>query len=161
MTSQPNWKFLANLGDDNPVDYGGFFIFKDSTGVYEDEAVLLQSPDDDDSPEGWKVYRFIIDKLKIVDDYLVPDNYDASWPHPLPQYDEWFNKDLISVAETMGLDEDELREAFTSDNPLERAQAYLAIGYYHGFDNLDSDPLNFETRSEVTKLLKQLGVKSR
>ncbi len=43
---QPKWKLLANLGDANPIDYGGYFVYRDETGVYRDEAEKLISPDE-------------------------------------------------------------------------------------------------------------------
>lgn len=80
MTNQPVWKLLANLGDVNPVDHGGLFVYQDLTGVYPEECEKLVSPAD----------------------------------------------------------------------PIERARAYESIGDYHGFDNLDSYPLIFSNRSDVT-----------
>ena len=43
---QPKWKLLANLGDANPIDYCGYFVYRDETGVYRDEAEKLISPDE-------------------------------------------------------------------------------------------------------------------
>lgn len=47
-TKQPDWKFIANLGDTHPITYGGYFIFIDETGVYPPKAELLQEPSDDE-----------------------------------------------------------------------------------------------------------------
>jgi hypothetical protein len=38
---------------------------------------------------------------------------------------------------------------FVSSEPGQRALAWQAIGEYHGWDNLDSDPLQFTSREEV------------
>ncbi len=50
-TKQPVWKFLANLGDRSYVDYGGLFVFEDTTGVYGFEMEKLEEPCDDDRCE--------------------------------------------------------------------------------------------------------------
>lgn len=47
-TPQPVWKFIANLGDANPIDHGGYFVYIDETGVYAPEAELLVEPSDDE-----------------------------------------------------------------------------------------------------------------
>lgn len=167
-TQQPEWKLIAQLGDENPVDHGGYFIYEDTTGVYDPEGEILLSPDDDDAPEGWTVYRFSLDRLKIVEEhteaepnvsrfYLVPFKYNENrdkwgtreWPHPISSYDEWFHKDLRGVASCCGYDLIELRQMFCSEDPRVRARAYQAVGDYHGFENLDSYPLHFKKRAEV------------
>lgn len=40
-TKQPRWKLVAQLGDVHPIDYGGYFVYRDTTGVYEEEAEVL------------------------------------------------------------------------------------------------------------------------
>ncbi len=144
MTRQPNWKLLANLGDANPIDYGGYFVHQDTTGAYTEEVEKLFVYED-----SWQVYRFPLDRLKIVQGYLVPLRYSPDWPEPLPRYDEWFHKDLDKVAESIGLSAQELKEQFCSDNPIIRARAYEAIGDYHGYENLDGYPLTFTNRKEI------------
>ena len=45
--SQTVWKFVTNLGDASPLDYGGLFVYIDETGVYppEMERVELENED--------------------------------------------------------------------------------------------------------------------
>lgn len=154
-TKQPIWKLLANLGDANPIDYGGYFVYTDETGVYPAEGEKLFAPLDSTelSDEEWTVYRFCLDRLKTVTDganvYLVPFECDETWPHPIASYDEWFHKNLNRVAESIGQTIEQLREAFCSEDPRVRAFAYEAIGEHFGFDNLDSYPLTFTSREEV------------
>ena len=50
--SQPVWSCIANLGDVNPIDYGGYFVYIDTTGVYPPEAELLIAPSDNDDDDG-------------------------------------------------------------------------------------------------------------
>src|ERR1039458_5750984 len=91
-------KLVAQLGDASPIDYGGYFIYEDDTGVYAPEGELLESPDTDETPEGWKVYRFSLDRLKQITQgenvYLVSFKYVETWPYPPSAYDEWFNRVL-------------------------------------------------------------------
>ncbi len=167
-TEQPVWKFIANLGDASPVDYGGYFIFKDETGVYTEEAELLESPDGDDSPIGWEIYRFVLDKCtygtidpvslefvpqtQVVPGGILSDNKfhpeHAAWWAGAP--DRWNPEGrLKSLAESCGYSEQDLIEMFCSDDPIERARAYREVGEYYGFDNLDSYPLRFHLREDV------------
>jgi len=148
-TRQPEWEFIANLGDASPLDYGGYFIYRDKTGVYEEEAELLIVDNEEDENSTYTIYRIMLERSKLVDGYLVPFKYDKSWSHPLERYDEWFHKDLGGVASSVGATKEELEKAFTSSNPLERAHAYREIGNYHGWENLDSYPLTELTRKDV------------
>jgi hypothetical protein len=144
--AQPKWELIANLGDVNPLEHGGYFIFRDKTGVYPEEAELLLVEDGD-----YTIYRFSLERLKMVKGFLVPLKYNKSWPYPVERYDEWFHEQLGDVAASIGTTKQELEKAFTSANPLERAHAYRAIGDYHGFENLDSYPLTHMPRAEVEK----------
>jgi cytochrome oxidase assembly protein ShyY1 len=97
----------------------------------------------------FQVHRFDIDRFKLVTDpknisatYLVPENYSPSWPHPIADYEVWFARDLEDVARSAGENPLVLATQFTSKDPKIRAGAYLAVGLYHGFDNLDDDPLD-------------------
>ena len=152
-TRQPTWKLIRNLGDKNPFDHGGYFIYQDETGVYPEEGEYLVEPEEEGGV--YTIYRFTVDKLKVVVheethiSYLVSDQYESGWSHPLHRYDEWFHEDLHKVAEVHGLDYKDLRDLFCSDDPLMRAEGYRAIGDYHGFLNLDAYPLTFTDREEV------------
>ena len=148
-TKQPKWKFLANLGDASPIDYGGYFVYIDETGVYAPEAEYLESPDQDEGGT-WTVYRFSLDKLKFDGLSLTPEALALpAFPYDANPYDEWFHKELEHVAIATGMDTDDLRALFCSDDPLQRGEAYQCIGMYFGFDNLDSYPLRFNSRDEV------------
>lgn len=50
-TAQPVWKFLDNLGDSSPIEYGGLFVYEDVLGVYGFEMEKLVKPCDDDRCE--------------------------------------------------------------------------------------------------------------
>lgn len=148
-TRQPEWEFIANLGDASPLDYGGYFIYRDKTGVYEEEAELLIVDNEEDENTTYTSYRIVLERGKLVDDYLVPFRYNPSWKYPVGRYDEWFHAGLEDVADSIGATKEELEQAFTSANPLERARAYRVVGDYHGWENLDSYPLTELTRKDV------------
>lgn len=153
-TKQPEWKLIANLGDASPLDYGGYFVYRDETGVYAEKAELLLLDDEGDEDSKYTIYRILLDPLKMVNGYLIPLEYDSSWPHPVEKYDEWFHKDLDSVASFAGSTKEDMEAALTSDDTLVRAEAYRAIGDYHGWNNLDDYPLTGLTRSEVEERYK-------
>ena len=64
-------------------------------------------------------------------------------------------KGLTDIASFTGMDEDELVAQFCSEDALQRAMAYRAVGDYHGFKNLDDYPLTMK-RGEVKKRYKGL-----
>ncbi len=148
--SQPIWSKVYSTDTEA--------LFVDTTGVYPPElehADELESEDGEDST--WYLYRFPLDRCKVVHGevsgkgYLVPYTYDAAtYPHPLPQYEEWFAKDLAGVASYVGSTRDDLVSALCCEDPATRAEAYSAIGSYHGFLNLDGYPLTL-TEAEFDK----------
>lgn len=229
--TQPKWKFVANLGDVSWADYGGLFVFRDLTGVYDPEMEYLEPPTDDhvcppdlageepedeseeveaesdsmeseesdfedfdrDPPESdfeeeeiaprkrdkwgtgdedrtcehYAAYRVPLERQKEVTvtsealaengeivatrtTYLVPMAYDETYPKPVSEYQEWFVKDLASIAATVGMDVADLRAALCSENILDLANAYRAIADHHGWHELDSYPLML-SRNDIEK----------
>ena len=157
MTNQPVWKLIANLGDVNPLDYGGLFVYVDETGVYPPEMERVEPLDDTSAVEStaWETHRAVLENLKTVEvdgrTLIIPARYDATWPHPIESYDEWFNRDLGQVAESIGADVTELRAFLCSDTPTTRAVAWRAIADYHGWENLDSYPNRYTDRAELER----------
>ena len=162
-TNQPDWQVIAQLGDASPVDYGGYWILRDRTGVYAPEGRYLVSPDDDGAPEGWQLYRFSLDRCKVVDGYLVPFGYDAAtYPHPVSAYEEWFADDLAGIAACCDYPggADGLRADLCAEDAIRRAWAYRAIGEYHGMGDLDHYPDTWQGetgREELETLLAKWG----
>jgi hypothetical protein len=153
-TEQPNWKLIGQLGDASPMEYGGYFIFEDTTGQYPPEAELLCIYDDGSEAIGAQVYRFCLDQCTYVNGVLSDNEFH-------PDYPAWFAQPedrrrerpqdttyLRNLARFEGRETGDLISLFTSDNPLLRAMAYRAVGEFHGFDNLDSYPLTL-TMEEV------------
>jgi len=145
MTRQPKWKFIANLGDMNPLEHGGYFIFEDETGVYEPEGELY-------FPDSGEAYRFILERMEIWGGHLIMFGFSAreDLPHPISSYIEWFDSHLEGVASFGGISTDELAHMFTSFDPTVRAHAYRMLGEYCGFINLDEYPLEL-SKSEAKK----------
>lgn len=170
MTTQPVWKFLANLGDANPLEYGGYFVFEDSTGVYEAEAEWYD-------PEDGQCYRFSLDQFVNTEYGLISSHiwdthlrmmagdklpYHKTLPYPITDYAnrEWFIKYLPDMqsafAEDSGIN---LVDKLCSNNPLDRAFVYREVGEYWGFDNLDNYPLDVtpkEARQRYSNNCKKL-----
>lgn len=160
--SQPKWKLIANLGDASPLEYGGYFIYEDETGVYPPEAELLEVLNEDEPDEDrlkYRVYRFILEQCTLTDGILSDNKY-----HPL--HPAWFAEPesertnrpqdttyLKNVADYIGSTLEEMQSMFCSNNPLDRATAYRAIGEYHGLENLDDYPLEL-TRTEAIERYK-------
>ena len=134
---QPKWRFVENLGDAQPVENGGFFVYRDTTGVYEVEK--LEEPSDDIKIE--KAKR-CLSRFKTLHDPVDQEGLLVT--------EEWFYKDLESVAAAMDTKKELLVAAFCSGDWDERAWAWRCVGDYHGYDNLDSSPSSL-TRSEVLK----------
>jgi hypothetical protein len=143
MTSnQPVWKLLDVLGDVNPIDHGGMLVYQDETGVYAPEAVVICAliKDYEDDPDRWIVYRFPLDRCTYVDGILSDNEFH-------PEHPAWFANALGAVAVRSGLRD--LTTLLCSADPIERAQAYQAIGDCHGFINLDHEPVTDLDRSEM------------
>lgn len=136
--AQPSWKLLY------ATDSHALYV--DETGKYEPELMVAQEVFDAPERENFVVFRFSLDRLKIVKGHLVPYEYDASWTHPVGSYDAWFAKDLKSIADSADTTKSGLVAAFTSADPHERAWAYEAVGGYHGFMNFDQYPENWSER---------------
>lgn len=153
MSAQPKWKCIASLGDVNPL-YGGYYVFKDETGVYTPEAeYVVDISGNDVGP--YHVYRFSLDRCTYVNGVLSDNPYH-------PDHAAWFAKPeseratrpqdttyLSNVGRCVGLSVETMIRRLTSDDPIQRAHAYRDIGEYHGFDNLDIYPLSL-TADEVS-----------
>src|SRR4051812_44552948 len=95
--SQPTWKLLGNLGDVNFIDYGGLFVYRDTTGVYDDEIELLVSEDQHEvEANKWTVYRFSIPKcaltVKPTPHGMAMDSHVLSDNKYHPECPAWFAK---------------------------------------------------------------------
>lgn len=152
-TNQPIWKLAGTIGDINPFDYSGGFVYIDTTGVYAPEMEWIEV--NEDRKTSWTVYRTILDRCELAqvngEPHLVPFGFASrtDLPYPIGSYVEWFDDSMHSVARCMGQDVNELVDEICSDEPMSRANAYLSLAQYHGWENFDSDPLQYSDRSEL------------
>lgn len=145
--SQPDWEFVANVGDVNPLDYGGLFIYRDRTGVYAPELERVE-PDSDADDCTYTVWRAVLENCTYVNGILSDNRFH-------PDYAVWFADDLDMLARFSDTTRAELVALFTSSDPRERARAWSIVGDYHGWENLDSYPLERMTRAELVERYKQ------
>jgi hypothetical protein len=166
--TQPKWKFVDNLGDAHPLEYGGIFLYVDETGEYPPELERLEPPCDDHRCEGaefawgtkasedeeheaacehYEVTRVVLEPLQEVRDedtmHLVDGRYKADWPHPVASYRPWFADDLASVADSAGAEVSELRTQLLAEDAKQRAYGYLMIAQHHGWGALGGEPRMF------------------
>lgn len=154
-TKQPIWKLIAQLGDAQPITYGGYWIYEDTTGVYDPEGELLISPEEWEKPQRWTIYRFSLERCTLTPHPETGENIlsDNKF-HPL--LSAWFAKEesmkkdrpqdttyLSRAGASVGSTVEELQAMFCSEDIVTRAMAYQMVGGYHGFGNLDPDPLVF------------------
>lgn len=137
--NQPEWELIANLGDADPIEHGGVFVYRDRTGVYPEKCEILEPH----HGKQWEVYRFVLERCTFIGGVLFDNSHN-------PDHEAWFADSLDGMASTIGRDAAELRAAFCSDDPLKRADAYRTVGEYHGFQNLDQYPIMLK-RSEVER----------
>lgn len=147
------YRMIANLGDASPFDYGGYFVYVDGD---RPQAELLEVLDTDDEKSEYHVYRFDLDRCTCTNGVLSDNPFH-------PDHSVWFapseaeklarpqdGRGLDAIADFCGMDIDELRAAFCSENVIERAHAWRTVGEYHGWDELDQYPLTL-TRAECTR----------
>jgi hypothetical protein len=141
-TLQPRWHVAANLGDVNPLDYGGSFVLIDSTGIYDPELWRFD-------PDSMQLYRFSIEQCHRTPTGEIGDN------NYHPSLAAWFGS-AESLRSVGGFaDSGDLQRHLCGSNIIDRAFAYLALCDYHGSDNFDSYPDTL-TRSEARKLIDKL-----
>jgi hypothetical protein len=133
------------LGDRHPLEYGGYFVYEDKTGVYAPEAELLITPENDGGK--YEVRRFILEPCTFQDGVLSDNKFHPETP-------AWFAGSIGSIANFIGMPVAELIDALVNGNLVHKAMAWQAIGDYHGFDNLDSYPLYFN-RAEAEARINQ------
>lgn len=161
MTNQPIWKAVANLGDANPVDHGGFFVLVDQTGVYCPEAVTIETPVDaqwsgywEDETEGysgwhknarWTVSRVPLEPNWFEDGCLSDNEFHKNLP-------AWYGgpDSLESVSSSTGMTVRDLITALTSKDTVQRAFGYRELAGYYGAYEFDQTPLELSER-EVTE----------
>jgi len=149
MTQQPDWKTIANLGDANPCEHGGYFVHIDETGEYAPEGEWLEVSDEDNPKPYARVYRFSLEPCTFIDGILSDNKFHPGNP-------AWFADSLHQIATSNGCTFESLVYCLTSKSPIDRAHAWRDIGQYHGFENLDGYPLHL-TKAETVDKFFHLG----
>lgn len=147
--SQPQWNLIAQLGDKNPIEHGGYFVYEDATGVYAPEGEYLESPPDhlfETHKARWRVFRFSLELCTYENGVLSDNSFH-------PDHPAWWADDIPTIASSISMPPDTLRGLFCSDDILERAYAYRSLGEIMGFINLDEEGLILQQR-EVDKRYK-------
>lgn len=153
-TNQPRFACVANLGDTDPINYGGKFVYIDTTGVYDPELEILEEPlfnGSTDKPETeWVVYRICLESHtyttenrkgeRIACDPENPDGVLSDNSYHL-DYPVWYADKIESIASTVGCDASDLITRFCSDNPVTRASAYVDVTLHYGPSEFDQYPL--------------------
>lgn len=146
MSSQPVWNKVGTVGDVNPIDYGGGIVLVDGTGVYPPEVEYYEPIDPDREASPVKVYRFVLYPCTYVNGVLSDNKYH-------PDHAVWFADDVHTLASQFeDMADDDLIGMFCSDDPMERAFAWLEVGMYNGLDNLDDYPLTMSYSEAENRL---------
>ena len=134
--SQPKWKCVANLGDVNPVDHGGFFVFIDTTGVYPPECVALHVPSEGEEaeyPNSYELGRFICEPCTFVGGVLSDNPFH-------PELPAWWADDIDSLCDMFDRDRDEWIAHICGDGTLEeRAWCWKELFEMYGAANFGAD----------------------
>jgi hypothetical protein len=121
-------RVVGELGDVNPVEYGGGFVLACTGGGRSEQtheieiAPYGQEEEGEDGP--LTVFRVDIPEGDVWE--------DQSWAKPR------------DIARSMGMSERELRALGAAGaTPLQKASAIEALAGYHGWHELDQYPLKF------------------
>jgi hypothetical protein len=142
---QPIWEYVANLGDIDVAKYGGFIVYRDTTGVYPPEVEIYEPSEDEN---GGMMYRFSLNPPRFKT--LNAGQWDSSNPKNMHWHREWFaQKDkLESAASTSGITPMELLRDLHSKDPVRRALGYQALIANFGPFEFDQYPVKL-TESEA------------
>jgi hypothetical protein len=123
-TNQPVWRMMGHIGDVNPLDYGGGFVYVDDTGVYGPELELIVPCDEEQSDSPVTVYRILLEKCTYIDGVLSDNKFH-------PEHKAWFADQLIEHGEP----ECGALEDIVQDDPMRLALAYEWLcGNYSPFE---------------------------
>lgn len=166
--SQPIWKYVGNIGDASPFDFGGFFVFVDETEVYPPEAEVLHEEGENEygEPVRWTVYRFVLENCTYRNGILSDNQFHPDEPAWFAKTEEEHKERpqdtcyLLNLAKQLDMSVEDFAAMFCSVDPLERARAWREVGEYHGYNNLDEYPLEFTNREEVEAHYREKGFKA-
>ena len=134
-------ELIANLGDVNYIDHGGFLVLKNKETESFSVEEVCPIEDYDSRQERWEVRRFDLERHTYIDGVLSDNEFHPDSP-------AWYAEDIPAIAICIGCQPEDLIAWFCSDNPVEQALGYRAIASYWGMTNFDSYPLSLN-REEV------------
>src|ERR1035437_7011908 len=114
-------KFIANLGDINPLEHGGFFVYDNDGAI---EVSIIEWADEGE----FRVYDFSCDGGTIEN--------------------EWWFDDLNIIADYCGTTKNDIVLDMVSGDPVKVAQAFQTIIAFWGPRAFDDSP-SILTRREV------------
>lgn len=135
QTKQPDWEFIANLGDANPEEEGGVFLYKDRTGVYSPQVEVLEPM----RGGRWRIYRFDIERCTFENGILSENKFHKDKP-------AWFAGRIESVAASC--DHEKIIEHLCSEDIIDRARAYQSLWEYFGKHEFDHAPIYIDPLAE-------------
>lgn len=127
-------EIVGTVGDINFPEYGGGEVYKNKEGEFILEYVE-PPPDDidfDDKNARWEIFRVTLERG-------VPDG------------------SLKQVAKFADWRPSDLKAAFESDNPMDRAQAYNDWAAYYGWRSMDEYPLVLDKHEVESRYETELG----
>lgn len=146
QTLQPSYWCIENLGDVDPVQYGGKFVCIDRRGIYAPIMLILQEKE-----RGKKVR--LCHEIELERCFIVRDSggemKGVGANHYHAHMTEWFGgySDLEGVASFAGYNSEKaLAELLASQNVLDRAQAYGSVVDYFGAHQFDQEPREYDKR---------------
>jgi hypothetical protein len=146
VTSQPKWRCVAQLGDADPIGYGGLWVFVDDTGVYPPEIEVFEDWGDDEGRKRNEVYRVVLDPHTYINGILSDNPFH-------PAYPVWYADDIEAICQSMDSSPTRLIAYLCSDEPVLRAMAYQEIAGHFGWGEFDHYPLQL-TRTEAKRRFK-------
>jgi hypothetical protein len=166
MSQQPKWKFVSNLGDASPLDYGGDFLFIDETGVYPPELEHLELADptvQDDDKLRYTIHRVVLENCTFVKGVLSDNKFHPDYPvwfarkdpeHKARHgYDQWSR--FCDTAKSVEMTGKQLAKQFCDEDPEQRALAWKLIIDANGWHEFDEYPHTNMTRKEVIERYKE------
>lgn len=140
-------KLLANLGDVNPIDYGGVFVYQ--TGEKTGEIEVLHPYGDDRMGNAiqWTVHRFEIPQCTLINGVLSDNPFHPDLP-------AWFAEKTAEISGMYEL-EDKLENLLCHDDIVQRAIGYQYLYEWFGLVNFDQYPQEYTDREFVYDMYKE------
>ena len=144
---QPEWKCIASLGDENPLE-SGYFVFVDQTGIYDPELEVWVRQ----GSNHWERSRVILEPIYFSKNGLAcrsEREYRPNDPYP-----EWWSDKVGDLATFTGDSDLTVIGDLCSDDPIKRAWGFIGLIIYLGVFEFDQYPVIF-TEAEYKDYTKQ------